>query len=235
MCAGAHTTTQKVCSKRTTKVETRVQRQILMRDGEVVADSGPQVFTRTSEDSHTEHSDQLDGNTNADKAVLAIDDVDLHSRPIVANKSDIRDVTCEARKECFQYRSEEVKELNGPDVADMLRIAPNKLFEPIEEEIDERKKGSILSHYSNKSKKFSKRDKVCEISRLGPDGNIYTETTQTCQNEEIEDDELPDVEYGRITAYSPPKSPNKTSRLAIGYRPIEYQHADDVENVHTNR
>lgn len=198
-----------------------------MVDDQVVADSGPQVFTRTSEDHHNEHTDTLGGNTNRDQSVIELDGSQLDSRPVVGEKSDIRDLLVEKRKECFQYHSEDVKELSGPEVVDMLRREPSKLFEPIEEEIDEDKKNSsLLQSYSNVAKKIAKRDKVNEVSRLGADGVIYTETTKSTQVEEVDEDELPEIEHEQRKQL-PSHNHAKNSRLAIGYQPIEVNNNQD--------
>lgn len=52
---------QKVINNKTKKIETRVQRQVLLEDGKIIADTGPQVISRTFEDSKVEDIEKVRG------------------------------------------------------------------------------------------------------------------------------------------------------------------------------
>lgn len=48
----------------TKQIETRVKRQVVLEDGKVVEDSGPQVTTNTTEDSETQEHHQTEVSKN---------------------------------------------------------------------------------------------------------------------------------------------------------------------------
>lgn len=217
-------------NQKTTKVETRVQRQVLMKDGKVIADSGPQITTRTREDSTVEESEDVgggnepldaNGSSEVPSALVSIDE-----KPVVGERSETRQVTREARNECFQYHDESEKVLSGAEAYKLAHIDPNKLLEPMENDIVEDGQRGALCHYTNRAKRITEKDKTLEVSRLNSDGAVVTETTRTRQQEEVDDEEIPDVPPMRpqaidyvVTRAEPVKSrPN--SRMSVGYRPI---------------
>lgn len=53
-------TSKKTEVKRNRQIETRVQRQVILEDGEVVEDSGPQVSTNTTEDVTTNEKENTE-------------------------------------------------------------------------------------------------------------------------------------------------------------------------------
>ncbi|KAI1292015.1 hypothetical protein HDE_07130 [Halotydeus destructor] len=224
----------KVLSQKTKKVETRVQRQFLMEDGRIIADTGPQVISRTKEDSDSEQTETI-GVNNTSFQVGHLEPDESRSRPgdvIVGDRLEIRSVSKEARKECYQYHDESVKELSGTEVYKMAKSKPKELFEPMDEEIGSFDKTGKLYHYSNKGKKVTRSDHVRELSKLGIDGQIRVDRTHTVQDEEVDDDEVPesdkpslqyhDTTYSSMANVKKPRDHQPASRLAIGYQALQH-------------
>ncbi len=180
---------------KTKQVETRVQRQIIMEDGKVIADSGPQVTTKTKEDQKKEESE----NTNHKN----IGDIDVPPGPgyvavpgfnqVVDEKTETHQSMREAKEENMQYHDESFKELSGLEVHRKALQAPNDLIKIDSENSPENPRGKLV-HYSSKSHKINDSEEVKETSRLGRDGNVTTETTRTHHHEEFNDDEVPEEE-----------------------------------------
>ncbi|RWS24500.1 uncharacterized protein B4U80_09258 [Leptotrombidium deliense] len=186
------TTSKKVVNHKTKQVETRVQRQIVMEDGKVIADSGPQITTRTKEDNKVEESENTAKKVNGDLSVtpgvgyIAVP----QSQNVVNEKSETRNVTREAKQECLKYHDESVKELSGFEVHKKALTDPNELISIDNRVTSEYPKGK-LTHYSSKSRRISDKDEMKEVSKKNRDGNVTTETTRTHHHEEMDDDELP--------------------------------------------
>ena len=68
VCAEEWVTSKKVEVKKNRQIETRVQRQVVLEDGEVVEDSGPHVSTNTTEDVTTNEKE----NTEASVSVTSM-------------------------------------------------------------------------------------------------------------------------------------------------------------------
>lgn len=178
---------------KTKEVETRVQRQIIMEDGKVIADSGPQVTTKTKEDQKQEESE----NSNHKN----VGDVDLPPGPgyvavpggyqMVSEKTETHQSSREAKEENLQYHDESLKELSGLEIHRKALQSPNELINIDSDDSPDRPKGKLV-HYSSKSHKINDSEEVKETSRLGRDGKVNTETTRTHHHEEFDDDELPE-------------------------------------------
>jgi len=178
---------------KTKQVETRVQRQIIMEDGKVIADSGPQVTTKCKEDQKQEETE----NTNHKN----VGDIDTPPGPgyvavpggnqVVSEKTETHQSMREAKEENMQYHDESFKELTGLEVHRKALQAPNDLIKIDTENSPEKPKGKLI-HYSSKSHKINDSEEVKETSRLGRDGKVTTETTRTHHHEEFDDDELPE-------------------------------------------
>ncbi|CAG2171914.1 unnamed protein product, partial [Oppiella nova] len=188
------TTSRKVVNHKTKQVETRIKRQIVMEDGKVIADSGPQVFTKTKEDQKKEESE--------DTKHKNLGDVDTPPGPgyvavpgghqVVSEKTETHQSSREAKEENIQYHDESFKELTGLEIHRKALQAPNELIQ-IDDNDDapDGPKGKLV-HYSSKSNKINDSEEVKETSRLGRDGNMTTETTRTHHHEEFNDDEVPE-------------------------------------------
>lgn len=189
-------TSKKVINHKTRQIETRIQRQILMEDGKVIADSGPQVTTRTKEDQKTEESEnkrKLKG------------DQDPHPGPgyealpgeqVFSEKIETHNTTRTAKQENMQYHDESIKELSGYDLHRRAITAPNDLVRIDDNELESDKPRGRLTHYSAKSKRFSDKEEIKEMSKRGRDGKVVTEKTRTHHHEECDDDELPEDDEG---------------------------------------
>uniref|UniRef100_T1L3V8 Uncharacterized protein n=1 Tax=Tetranychus urticae TaxID=32264 RepID=T1L3V8_TETUR len=197
----------------TRQVETRIKRQIIMEDGKVIADSGPQITTRTKEDNWTEESENCakKGSPVDAKSIVPMvksSPVKIEKDHVVCEKIETKNTTREAKHERFQYHDESISELTGYDIHQKALVSPNDLItincdlidvkQDIEEAnfedkgvIDDPPKGK-LTHYSSKSHKVTDKEEIKETSKLGVDGEIKTETVRTHHHEEVDDDEEPD-------------------------------------------
>lgn len=189
-------TSKKVINHKTRQIETRIQRQILMEDGKVIADSGPQVTTRTKEDQKTEESENKrklkgDQDPHPGKGYEA-----LPGEQVFSEKMETHNTTRTARQENMQYHDESLKELSGYDLHRRAITAPNELVQIDDNELSSEKPPGKLTHYSAKSKKFSDREEIKELSKRGRDGKVVTERTRTNHHEEYDDDELPEDDEG---------------------------------------
>lgn len=121
------TTSKRIVNHKTRQVETRVQRQLVMEDGKVIADSGPQVITRIKEDNHTEEkeNDKKPPPLKVPDGYVPVEGP--HGR-VLGEKKEIQRVSREVREENMQYHDERIKELTGHDVHRRALTAPNELI-----------------------------------------------------------------------------------------------------------
>ena len=168
----------------------RVQRQVVLEDGIIVADTGPQVITRTFEDVNTEnkdcdrnHAGLSDGEELNSSCKLDASVVRSVSRTHTTRKS--------ASKEVNHYHDEERRDITSPEELERAIKSPQELLDRIENEFPEELKGELM-FYSSKSKAFVCKDKVNEICRLDCNGNLRTVTTHTRHEAETAEDELPE-------------------------------------------
>lgn len=160
-----------------------------MEDGKVIADSGPQVTTKTTEDQKSDEQEDTKHRMLGDSDVPEKYRKDIGNQ-VVAEKTVTHNVTKEAKEENYQYHDESLRELDGPDIHRRAVENPNKLIS-IENEIPAIPRGKLVN-FTAKGRKTNDRDEILEVSRLGKDGLLNTETTQTQYHEEYEDDELPE-------------------------------------------
>ncbi|XP_074595835.1 uncharacterized protein LOC141850960 isoform X2 [Brevipalpus obovatus] len=206
-----------------------------MEDGKVIADSGPQITTRTKEDLHTEESEnsakKLPSTTgksgdipkaNMNGTDGSISGSNTHENgSIVCEKIETRNTIREAKQERLQYHDETLQELTGFDIHKRALISPNELLTlardvPTSSDADDIERGSLVSgkgkltHYSSKSQRITDKEEVKEVSKMGQNGQVTTETTRTHHHEEIDDDEKPDRSGG--TRIVIPEVSTETSR-----------------------
>ncbi|OTF80074.1 hypothetical protein BLA29_002694, partial [Euroglyphus maynei] len=217
------TTTKRRINHKTKQVETRVQRQIIMEDGKVIADSGPQVTTKTTEDQKSDEQEDTKHRLLGDSDVPEKYRKDIGNQ-VVAEKTVTHNVTKDSKEENYQYHDESLRELDGPDIHRRAVENPNKLIS-IENEIPAIPRGKLV-HFSAKGRKTNDRDEVLEVSRLGKNGLLNTETTQTQYHEEYEDDELP--EQPMIES-----DHNTTHQRQLEYKQ-GHHHDDDHRSIRTN-
>lgn len=209
------TKSKKVVNHKTRQIETRIQRQIVMEDGKVIADSGPQVTQRTKEDIKTEELEGSSGRGGkGEGGDLPVEDYKgLPGEAVVSEKVETRNTTREARQEQLQYHDESIKELTGYDIHRKALVSPNELIQLDESEIDSSRPKGKLVHYAAKSKKFADREEMKEVSKRQRDGTITTEKTVTQHHEEVDDDELPE---GKADSNAIPEA-SKESTKEIQY------------------
>lgn len=194
---------------KTKQTETRVQRQIVMEDGKVIADSGPQVTTKTKEDNDQEEvessSKKKHGNAsvNPGHGYIRVPGADQ----IVSEKVETRSKTRSAKQEQLQYHDEGLRELTGFEVHKKALVSPNELIE-LRDELESKPRGN-LTHYSVKARKTCDKEEMKEIGKVNHDGERTTEVTRTLHHEEIDDDELPEHETVGIQL---PEAYKETSR-----------------------
>lgn len=187
----------------------------------MIADSGPQVTTKTTEDQKSDESEDTKHRRLGDSEVPEKYRKEIGNQ-VVSEKTVTRNVMREAKEENFQYHDESLRELEGKDVHRRAVEAPNELIK-IENELPQVPRGKLV-HFSAKGRKFNDRDEIQEISRLDKDGLLSTETTQTNHHEEYEDDEVPDEVENKLEHESP-------------HRQLEYgrpSYGDDYNDHRTN-
>lgn len=207
---------RKVEKVTTKQIETRVKRQVVLQDGQVIDDSGPQVSTNTTEDTQTkreEHTEKVGG-----------DEVD---RPLpkgwVAIPGTI--ILKETNQKKYNTRDQIDERLETEQVHHLGRITHEQLEEAIENQKEtgralpwrrrDSSSGSFewsgehhhnrnyqldlpastkrIVHHSRKHKKIIDQEDTQEKSEE-KDGQITTETTRHQHHEEVDDEELPDEE-----------------------------------------
>ncbi|XP_044253586.1 uncharacterized protein LOC123004400 isoform X2 [Tribolium madens] len=189
----------------TKQIETRVKRQVVLEDGEVVEDSGPVVTTNTTEDTKTqEHhqtelrklgDDQPDGPPNAletSPETVAVPNPEGVVREVKEKRVISREETEEVKEtEDVQHFGDITDEdflsavkTGKKDLRDVLRSTKNG--------VSVVSTGPRVVHESSKSNKVTDTEDTRELSSVLPDGKIVTETQRTTEHEEIKDDELPE-------------------------------------------
>ncbi|KAI1279578.1 hypothetical protein HDE_06853 [Halotydeus destructor] len=215
------TTSRKIINHKTRLTETRVQRQIVMEDGKVIADSGPQVSTRTKEDSQKEEIELSSKKRNGSK-----ERTPRHgyirvpgAENVVNEKTETRTRTREAKQENLQYHDEGLRELTGFEVHKKALVSPNELIELQNElEIGQPPRGNLI-HYSCKGKKTKDREEVKEIETIDADGERSVQVTRTMDFEEASDDELPEHETVGLALPEEYKESTKKVQYYFGYPP----------------
>lgn len=212
------TTKKKVVNHKTKQVETRVQRQIVLEDGKVIADSGPQISTRTKEDNRTEETEDTEHKTSPDD----------HPEPgyvpipgavqVVSEKTETRQVMKETKEENMQLHDERIHELTGSEMHHMALTLPDDI--PYIGG-DPKQFPGKLTHYSSRSNKVTDKDETKEVSQL-KDGELTTETTRTHHHEETCDDEIPEDEADGLAL---PEMSAETTRK------IEYYADDELDSL----
>ncbi|CAN7987006.1 unnamed protein product, partial [Ixodes hexagonus] len=185
------TTSKKVVNHKTRQTETRVQRQLVLEDGKVIADTGPQITTRTKVDNKMEESEDTQHKRSGDDTVPDGYVPVPGSERVVCEKTESHQVMKETKEENMKMHDENFKELRGPEeIHRMAVMVPNE--SPLVG-IDPDRFPGKLTHYSSRSKKVTDKDEVKEISEK-KDGEVTTQTTRTHHHEEVDDDEVPEDE-----------------------------------------
>ncbi|KAL3257122.1 hypothetical protein MRX96_046516 [Rhipicephalus microplus] len=185
------TTSKKVVNHKTRQTETRVQRQLVLEDGKVIADTGPQITTRTTEDNKVEESEDTQHKKTGDEDVPDGYIPVPGSERVVCEKTESHQVTKETKEENMKMHDENFKELRGPEEIHRLAVmVPEE--SPLVGIRPDRFPGK-LTHYSSRSRKVTDKDEVKEISEER-NGEVTKQTTRTHHHEEKDDDEVPEDE-----------------------------------------
>lgn len=185
------TTSKKVVNHKTRQTETRVQRQLVLEDGKVIADTGPQITTRTTVDNKMEESEDTQHKKSGDDSVPDGYVPVPGSERVVCEKTESHQVMKETKEENMKMHDENYKELRGPEeIHRMAVMVPNE--SPLVG-IEPGRFPGKLTHYSSRSKKVTDKDEVKEISEQ-KNGEVTTQTTRTHHHEEMDDDEVPEDE-----------------------------------------
>lgn len=210
------TTSKRKVNHTTRQVETRVSRQLLVEDGKVIADSGPQVTTRIKEDNKVEECEKEKAPKNKGKfeAIENAPEGESSGR-VLGEKKEIQRVSREVREENMQYHDERFKELTGHDVHRRAIQAPHELITITDKNSHAPPRGKMV-HYSNKGKKYQDTDEILEVAKLAIDGSITKEVKRTKHHEEFSEDEKPD-ETGEAEALRHAPTVTRSSRRHVDY------------------
>ena len=249
--AGESGKIQIVTNNKKKKVETRIQRQVLLEDGKIIADSGPQVVSRIFEDSKTENEEKTRGGSiphqithpdhpSPDHHPISSSPsspapghralspkqqqqqlIPLESEPVIRETSTISRTEKSASREVFHYSDQEIKELTEASDYAKAQKDPNELLEPMDNVILNAIKGK-LKFYSNKSKKLIQKDKITEKARLDQNGHVRIQTIQSREEEHFSDEEVPE-QYASCM--------NAGARYSRGHVKTPYDYDDDDDGV----
>ncbi|XP_071554125.1 uncharacterized protein [Temnothorax nylanderi] len=187
----------------TRQIETRVKRQVVLEDGEVVVDSGPLVTTNTTEDVEQQEHTTQEKRTTGDQPR------EVDWRPAAAGgivtgnggnivQKELNETVMRSREEIEERLETEDRQQLG-DISDEayqkavrnnrgdLRVAlveSSKQLAP--------QSGPRVIQHTTRSNKVIDTEKTLEKKELKADGLIVTEKKRTVEHEEIKDDEVPD-------------------------------------------
>lgn len=120
-------------NNKTKKVETRVQRQVLLEDGKIIADTGPQVISRTIEDSKSEDIEKTRGKGGERNSSLPSD----------SEKSTVEE---------SEESEEEIIDLTRPQIVGSPIDGSTIVAIPVKSNPVVRKKSSIIKRDKSASK-----------------------------------------------------------------------------------
>ncbi|CAL7940503.1 unnamed protein product [Xylocopa violacea] len=184
----------------TRQIETRVKRQVVLEDGEVVVDSGPLVTTNTTEDvEQQEHTTQerrttgdqpqevewpTGGRSSADGGSVVQKEL---NETVVRSREEIEErLETEDRQQLGDISDEAYQKAVRSNRGD-LRAALAESSKQLASQT-----GPRVVQHTTKSNKVIDTEKTLEKKELKPDGLIVTERKRTVEHEEIKDDEVPD-------------------------------------------
>ncbi|XP_020286607.1 uncharacterized protein LOC109856096 isoform X2 [Pseudomyrmex gracilis] len=186
----------------TRQIETRVKRQVVLEDGEVVVDSGPLVTTNTTEDVEQQEHTTQERRTTGDQP-QEVDWRPAAGGIVTGNggnivQKELNETVVRSREEIEERLETEDRQQLG-DISDEayqkavrsnrgdLRVAlaeSSKQLAP--------QSGPRVIQHTTRSNKVIDTEKTLEKKELKADGLIVTEKKRTVEHEEINDDEIPD-------------------------------------------
>ncbi|XP_033342738.2 chascon [Megalopta genalis] len=190
----------------TRQIETRVKRQVVLEDGEVVVDSGPLVTTNTTEDVEQQEHTTQERRTTGDQP----QEVDWPTGGRVSAdggsvvQKELNETVVRSREEIEERLETEDRQQLG-DISDEayqnavknnrgdLRAALAESCKQLASQT-----GPRVVQHTTKSNKVIDTEKTLEKKELKPDGLIVTERKRTVEHEEIKDDEVPAKEDASV-------------------------------------
>ncbi|XP_015438829.1 PREDICTED: uncharacterized protein LOC107193830 [Dufourea novaeangliae] len=184
----------------TRQIETRVKRQVVLEDGEVVVDSGPLVTTNTTEDieqqEHTTQERRTTGDQPQEVEWPTGGRGSADDGSVVQKESN--ETVVKSREEIEERLETEDRQQLG-DISDeayqtAVRNNRGDLRAALAESCTQltAQTGPRVVQHTTKSNKVIDTEKTLEKKELKPDGLIVTERKRTVEHEEIKDDEVPD-------------------------------------------
>ncbi|KAI4482440.1 hypothetical protein M0802_013708, partial [Mischocyttarus mexicanus] len=182
----------------TRQIETRVKRQVVLEDGEVVVDSGPFVTTNTTEDVEQQEHTTEERRTTGDQPQEVEWPVTGKETTDSIVQKELNETVVKSREEIEERLETEDRQQLG-DISDEayqkavqsnrgdLRIALAESAKQISPET-----GPRIVQHTTRSNKVIDTEKTLEKQELKSDGLIVTEKKKTVEHEEINDDEVPD-------------------------------------------
>ncbi|KAL2720638.1 NK-tumor recognition protein isoform X1 [Vespula squamosa] len=182
----------------TRQIETRVKRQVVLEDGEVVVDSGPFVTTNTTEDVEQQEHTTEERRTTGDQPQEVEWPVAGKGTTDGIVQKELNETVVRSREEIEERLETEDRQQLG-DISDEayqkavqsnrgdLRIA---LVESTKQVAPQT--GPRIVQHTTRSNKVIDTEKTLEKQELKSDGLIVTEKKKTVEHEEINDDEVPD-------------------------------------------
>ncbi|XP_051163999.1 putative uncharacterized protein DDB_G0277255 isoform X2 [Leptopilina boulardi] len=184
----------------TRQIETRVKRQVVLEDGEVVVDSGPLVTTNTTEDVEQQEHTTKERRTTGDEPQEVEWPTGGKGEGIV--QKELNETVVRSREEIEERLETEDRQQLGDisDEAYLQAIRSNKgdlriaLAESSKQLAPQT--GPRVVHHTTRSNKVVDTETTLERSELKANGQIVTEKKKTIEHEEIKDDEVPDGKEG---------------------------------------
>lgn len=180
------TTSKKTVNHKTRQIETRVQRQLVLEDGKVIADTGPQVSQRTREDNKVEESEDKSHKTSGEPELPEGYVKIPGSERVIDDKTTTHHTTRESREENIKMQDQDQRQLDNIESVHRLALTGNEvaLCDP------NSYKGKV-THYSARSKRVTDKDRIKELTE-NINGKANTQKTRTHFHEEQSDDEVPE-------------------------------------------
>ncbi|XP_046834749.1 uncharacterized protein LOC124431199 isoform X1 [Vespa crabro] len=182
----------------TRQIETRVKRQVVLEDGEVVVDTGPFVTTNTTEDVEQQEHTTEERRTTGDQPQEVEWPVTGKGTTDGIVQKELNETVVRSREEIEERLETEDRQQLG-DITDEayqkaiqnnrgdLRIALAESTKQIAPQT-----GPRIVQHTTRSNKVIDTEKTLEKQELKSDGLIVTEKKKTVEHEEINDDEVPD-------------------------------------------
>lgn len=187
------TVSKRKVNHKTRQVETRVSHPVILENGKIVSEDGPQVVTCIKEENKLEECDEQK-EPKFKGSYENLSDTDSKSTErILGEKRQVNRVSRETREENMHYHDNRFRGLTGLDVHERAIKEPHALITITDKEksVVSNPKGKMI-HYSNKGKKYHDTDEIMEVAKLAIDGSVTKEVKRTNRHEEFSEDEMPD-------------------------------------------